>query len=274
MTVRQKLEGPIEPATGSCETVVFVHCSASSPKQWAAISGALPPGYAAVSFELIGHGHRAGWPGLGPMTLREEAVQIAKIVRDTGTPVHLVGHSYGGGIAVQFANDHPDMLRSLVLAEPSCFHLLEQSAEHRHLARDIRRLVDAMERQILDGDYFGAVRLFIDFWTGPGTFENMTDEHKQRLAQRSLLIAHHFAALFGAQSTLASLGNIRVPTLILCGTRSPAPSRAITRLLTRTMPDARHRTLKGANHMAPLDRPELVTPHLLAHIEAASAQSG
>lgn len=265
MTIRQNVMRPVKAAPESRETVVFVHCSASSPRQWDAIIDTLPPGYSAVSLELIGHGKRAPWPGRAALTLRDEARQIARTVHEIGAPVHLVGHSYGGGIAVQFADDHPDLLHSLVLAEPSCFHLLEQDPDNCHLAEEMRRLTDRINRRILAGAYFDAMRLFVDFWARPGTFDSLEERQQQSLARKSLMVAHHFAGLFAAPSTLASLAGLRVPALILCGTRSPAPARAITRLLARAMPAARHRTLAGANHMAPLERPDLVVPHIAAN---------
>ena len=50
----------------------------------------------------------------------------------------------------------------------------------------------------------------------------------------ALHVAHHFSALFEEQASLADYASIDVPTLIICGTDSPAPSRFITRLLTKT----------------------------------------
>jgi pimeloyl-ACP methyl ester carboxylesterase len=82
-------------------------------------------------------------------------------------------------------------------------------------------------------------------------------------------IAHHFWSLIEEKTSLAAYTAIDVPTLILCGTRSPAPSRAITRLLAETLPHARHRTIRGAGHMSPITHPAevngLVVEHLLSN---------
>jgi hypothetical protein len=61
----------------------------------------------------------------------------------------------------------------------------------------------------------------------------------------------------------------------VCGTRSPAPSRAITRLLAETLPRARHRTIRNAGHMSPITDPAevnaLVVEHLLMNSAATCA---
>ena len=54
-------------------------------------------------------------------TRRQRTIEI--IDRSDGQ-VHLVGHSYGGGVALRAAVERPDRIASLTLYEPSAFHLL------------------------------------------------------------------------------------------------------------------------------------------------------
>jgi hypothetical protein len=58
--------------------------------------------------------------------------------------------------------------------------------------------------------------------------------------------------------------------LILCGTRSPRPSRAITRLLADTLTRARHRTIRSAGHMSPITHAADVNPVILEHLRVNS----
>ena len=64
-----------------------------------------------------------------------------------------------------------------------------------------------------------------------------------------------------------------MPTLILCGTRSPDPSRTIARLLADTLPRARHRTVRDAGHMSPLTHPAEVNPLIVGHILSSGARA-
>ena len=87
-------------------------------------------------------------------------------------------------------------------------------------------------------------------------------------------VAHHFWSLIEENTPLAAYAAIDVPTLILCGTRSPAPSRAITRLLAETLPRARHRTIRNAGHMSPITHPAEVNKLALEHLLMNGAPAG
>lgn len=80
---------------------MLVHCSASSARQWKALADQLGR-FQSVALDLYGHGNRKRWHGTGPLSLSEEAAAIGGACPD-GAPFHLVGHSYGGAVALRFA---------------------------------------------------------------------------------------------------------------------------------------------------------------------------
>jgi pimeloyl-ACP methyl ester carboxylesterase len=255
--------GPTTVPAMGYDRVVLVHCSASSRRQWGALVEQLA-GFHPVLLDLWGHGSQDRWHGAGPLRLSDEAEAIGKACSDTA-PFHLVGHSYGGGVALQFALSHPERLHSLTLIEPSCFQVLKATNSHRHLLDEIRNIAEAVNRSIICGDYYRGMQTFIDYWEGPGSWERLPEARKIKYADLSLHVAHHFWSLIEEETPLADYGGIDVPTLILCGTRSPAPSRAITRLLTETLPRAKHRTI-NANHMLPITHPREVNPLIVEHL--------
>ena len=253
------------------ERVVLLHCSAASARQWNGFTDLLA-GFRLVPLDLWGHGSRNPWHGEEPLRLRNEAVAVQQAVPGTA-PVHLIGHSYGGAVALRFALSHPERLRSLTLIEPSSFHVLKDTeASDAHLLDEIRAVGDDVGRHLLRGDYAGGMEIFIDYWGGPGSWRNLPEGKREPIMRLALHVAHHFSALFEEETSLADYASIDVPTLIICGTDSPAPSRLITRLLTKTLPRARHRTIAYAGHMSPLTHQAQVAALALEHLRMHSAQ--
>jgi pimeloyl-ACP methyl ester carboxylesterase len=182
-----------EPIAGRTarEPVVLVHCSASSARQWKALADQ-PGDFQPVPLDLYGHGNRKRWDGSGPLSLSEEAAAIGETCRD-GMPFHLVGHSYGGAVALRFALDHPERLRSLTLVEPSCFHILKATdGREAHLLGDILAVADTVNRGVICGDYRNGMATFIDYWSGANTWAALAEDKKTQFADLAVHVAHHF----------------------------------------------------------------------------------
>jgi pimeloyl-ACP methyl ester carboxylesterase len=247
------------------ERVVLIHCSASSARQWNGLVEQLA-GFEPVPLDLHGHGTRRRWARTGPLSLLAEAAAIDDACRD-GNPFHLIGHSYGGAVALKFASGHPQRLRSLTLIEPSCFHLLKAAGTAEAESFDeIVAIANAVNRGVICGDYRRGMAAFIDYWGGEGTWANLSDARQAQFADLAVDVAHHFWSLINEDTPLSAYAAINVPTLILCGAHSPKPSRAITRLLAEALPRVWHRTIRNVNHMSPITHPGRVNPFILDHL--------
>lgn len=143
------------------QAVVLLHCSASSSRQWCLLTEELDARFTSMPVNFYGHGNCDNWRGIGPLTLRAEASAILDAVDGGATPFHLIGHSYGGGVALRFALSHPAHLRSLVLIEPSCFHLLKHIEEGEILLSEIRSVATAINDAVVCGDFRSGMCEFI-----------------------------------------------------------------------------------------------------------------
>jgi pimeloyl-ACP methyl ester carboxylesterase len=101
------------------EGVIALHCSGSGAGQWRQLGEMLGAGYELVAPEHYGCKETRPWTGVHAFTLADEAARTLAIIDATDRKVHLIGHSYGGGLARHVALERPDSIASLTLYEPS-----------------------------------------------------------------------------------------------------------------------------------------------------------
>ena len=257
-------------ASGEGERVALVHASASSGAQWRGLRRRLEPAFRVIAPDLFGYGGTDPWPGHRPITLADEAALVGTALGDDQAPVHLVGHSYGGAVALRFAIAHPDRVLSLTLIEPVAFHLLrEGSGFARACLGEIEQLAATVLRGLATGNCAAAMTSFVDYWNGPGAWGRFDPRRKAGCAATCARLALNFHAALSEPMPLYAFRRLRMPTLLLQGDRSPEPVREVTRLLGRTLPEARLTSIPGAGHMLPLTHAALVEPMIEAHLLGA-----
>jgi pimeloyl-ACP methyl ester carboxylesterase len=249
------------------ETVVLLHSSASSAAQWRALAAELSGRYRVIAPDLYGYGATANWPGHGAFSLAHEAQIVHALIGDAGEPAHLVGHSYGGAVALRVARLRSDRVRSLAVIEPVAFHLLADRSE-------INTVAESVARAIACGDYFGGCRSFVDYWSGPGSWDALPAAKREAMAPRLAKVALDFHAAFNEPCGVDDFRLMAVPTLLVQGARSPQPTRRICELLAGVLPDAWVKTIDGAGHMAPLTHRDAVNAVIVGHLESNSTQGG
>ncbi|HWC75678.1 MAG TPA: alpha/beta hydrolase [Gemmatimonadales bacterium] len=168
-------------------------------------------------------------------------------------PAHIIGSSYGAYVALELARDHPELVRSLVLAEPPMFPLLSGS----ELGDSVRRAfytnsLDPARRALAHGDSVAGIRMFYDGLSGGfGRFDHLPGP------VRADLVAHAFEfrreMLANREQYLptvscAELGRVATPTLLLRGDRSPRAFQLISDELARCMQSDTMVTIPGAGH--------------------------
>ena len=101
---------------GDGPAVVLIHGITSSSRTWRSVLGGLSERHTVIAPDLLGHGH-SGKPR-GDYSLGAYASGVRDLLAVLGySRATIVGHSLGGGIAMQFAYQFPDRLERLVLVD-------------------------------------------------------------------------------------------------------------------------------------------------------------
>jgi pimeloyl-ACP methyl ester carboxylesterase len=253
---------------GYGEPVILLHSSASSSAQWRSLMSQLTQQYRVIAPDLHGYGATSQWAGRGAFRLEHEAQIVCALAGRCGEPVHLVGHSFGGAVALHVARMRPDLLASLAVIEPVAFHLLR--GHDSDALGEIEAVAAGIGRALASGDYFGGIARFVDYWSGPGAWENIAQEKRPGFAALLAKVALDFQATLNERAELADFGAMTLTTLVAQGTCSPRPTRRICELLARVLPDVQAATISGAGHMAPLTHRDAVNALLVAHLDSNS----
>lgn len=259
---------PLHP-TNRCR-VIALHCSGAGAGQWKKLDEALGPTYQVIAPEHYGCEQAGPWVGTHAFTLADEAARTIDIIDQSDRKVHLVGHSYGGGVALHVALARPGRVTSLALYEPSAFHLLKAMGDRAAAA--FGEIVDITRRTgqgVIAGDYAGAAAAFVDYWSGPGAWGSLKPSVQAALVRWVPKAPLDFRALMEEPTTLTAYAGLRMPVLVMRGEHAPPPTRKIAEALPGMLPHADLAVVDGAGHMGPLTHGTVVSEMIAAHIRAA-----
>ena len=244
--------------SGTGPAVVCLHANASSSSQWRALMERLAPRHRVLAPDSHGAGKGPSWPADRPLELTDEVALLEPIFARAGAPFSLVGHSYGGAVALLAAARQPQRVRALVLYEPTLFSLVDAAFARPNDADGIRDAVERANAALLAGDRGAAAEHFIDFWMGAGAWR-ATSAARQLVIEAAIVNVQGWGrALFSEPTPLRAFGALSMPVLLMAGQDSPASARAVTRLLTNTFPHLETVEFEGVGHMGPVTHPELI----------------
>jgi len=120
---------------------------------------------------LYGYGNTPRWPSDTPQSLDDQARLVEIALPTNADTICLVGHSFGGSVAMKLAARLSGRATKLVLLETNPFYLLEQSgrADAFAEAMDLRNCVKKFGSL---GEWATAAEQFADYWGGAGSWQN------------------------------------------------------------------------------------------------------
>jgi len=251
---------------GKGPVVIAGHCSSASHKEWLPLIEALKSDWRVLAPDFIGYGQSQPWPATEPFSIDADLQVLLAIVKKAKGRLHLVGHSYGAALALEAARTLGSRVRSLTLVEPVSFHLLR--LEGRPEWAEVEGLGRAVLGAVARGDDRDAAKAFMTYWLGRTRWWLSPDRFKTAIATTMPKVALEFSIVIDPKTTLQDYAAIAAPALLIAGSKTRAPTRAVIDLLAATLPNAKLAILKGAGHMSPFTHPAELNRMILAYLDS------
>jgi pimeloyl-ACP methyl ester carboxylesterase len=251
---------------GQGPAVILIHGGASNYRQWEPLIGQLKDRYRVLAVNLRSTGKTSAWPVGTPQPLSAQSVLIEALADLVGEPVSLIGHSWGGTIAMKLVQTTDVPVNKMILIEPNPFFLLNRVGYEDGRA-DIDIMADPFKRLAAEGRWSKIGAHFIDYWFGAGSFAAMSEKRQGSILAMIPEMQDAWDGLMDDPVQVETWSDIADRTLLI--------TSADTRLSVKRIRDQMRDHLPGltcietpeGGHMAAVSRPELVNPDIIRFLD-------
>jgi pimeloyl-ACP methyl ester carboxylesterase len=247
---------------GSGNPVVLIHGLSLDTSMWDPQWPELTREFRAIRYDLRGFGGSS--VPQAPYSHSEDLLGLLDFLG--ARPAHLVGLSMGGRVALRFALDQPQAVKSLTLIDSA----LEGHSWTEEWSQTMHALVEAAGN--------GGAAAAKQLWLAHELFAPARRDAQVAAALAAMVgryTAWHWANVDPIRKPPSpaseALSTLRCPTLVLVGELDLPDFTAIAQRLAATIPQATLHTIRGAGHMANMEAPAAVNELLLGHLRHNSA---
>lgn len=242
---------------GKGTPVVFVHGALSDLRFWEPQREAFASKYRFIAYTYRYHGTEP-WPDEGKnYSGTTHAADLAAFLTGLKAgPVHLVGLSYGGILGAVVAAEHPELFRSLTLAEPGLFSLIADKPEAKAALDEFNKGVGEVVPLMKAGDMTGALKIFTALVTGrgPDAFDKLPPLAQQMFKDNGRTLPLLFAVPL-PPITCETVSKVKTPTLVVEGAQTPAFFSEIDKVVLSCIAGSRLVKIPDASHPMSFENP-------------------
>jgi len=233
---------------GQGPPLLLVHGSLDDFRIWGPALGPLSQRHRVIAPSLR-HFFPAHWDGIGAgFTIAQHVADVIGFIEALSLgPIDLLGHSRGGHIAFRVAQQRPDLLRRLILAEPGGDLDASLAEPDSKPPTSLATHFAAAAQKIAAGNIEGGMTVFFDGIEGPGAWARYPEARRQPLRDnaRTLLGQVNENRL---PYSLADAQSIRTPTLFIGGEKTAGNLPVVLKALSANVQGAKVATIPGATH--------------------------
>lgn len=233
--------------------VVFVHGAWMDLRYWEPQRQAIAAQYRFVAYNLRYHG-TASWPDSGQdFCIATHSADLAAFVRQLNAgPVHLVGLSSGGRLAILVASGQPDLVRSLTVLEPPIDELMADMPGVQPVRDEWVKAFEPIRTAALAGDAIQAAKLFFNLANnqGPDAFDAQPETFRQMVLDNARTVPIQLLALRDRPTiSRTTLSGLKARTLVVGGEQSPRYLSLINEEVAKSISGSRLVVIPRATHL-------------------------
>ncbi len=247
--------------SGGGPSVFMLHGTGFSSRQWKRLVARLEQAdFTAITVDLVGHGASPPLVEPTPHSFHDDVRLVGELLVADGR-AHLVGHSYGGLVALGIARAMPERVLSMALYEPVAFGALDPERDE-----DARADLDRATRPwgMSDAEHEAWLASFVGFWRGPGAWESMSEPMRAECRRVGWAMYEGVRSLLADRTPASAYAGIACPVQLFSGAESPAAARRVVERLVEQLPHVKVTTLADAGHMAPITHAAQVADAIVA----------
>jgi len=285
--VRSVLAGTANPADcADAEPAVFVHGLGGSATNWTDLMGQLRPELAGQAIDLPGFGF-SPVPADGDYSIDAKARAVIEFIEHRRNwPVHLVGNSLGGSVAVRVAGRRCDLVRTLTLVSPALPDLRPRRIPLRVTVICVPGVgqwaLRRLDRHTAESRTLGTVQ---EVYADPGQMHPLRYAEEAAEVRRRDELGYVHRVMIGSARGLVheylrpgplslwrDAARVTAPALVLYGSQDRLVRPAMAARAARAFPAAKVLLLPWLGHVAMMERPDLVAREIRALLASLADQ--
>ena len=239
---------------GNGPKVVLLHATATGYKQWRYLIENYKNRFCFIAINLIGYGKTYKWESSETQKLIDQVLLLESIPSIKNCKFSIIGHSFGGSVAMMAAVHFQKEVDNLILVEPNPFYLLKQYGFLNAYEESL--IIQKNIKKYYNNNWEKAVSYFADYWNGKGSWESYSNDQKVKFSEILKPNFHEWDAVLNETISIQELYK-KLPkhTTFISALDTVFSIKEIKKIFNYHCKTWNFKTINSGGHMAVIKKP-------------------